>query len=213
MVLLKESKPPSEGSSSCSSLVHDPDAERMIRFRDGNESAFDGLVEKFKSPVLNYIYRQIGNLDEAEDIAQNVFIQVYKSAERYEPSAKFSTWLFTIARNLCLNEFRRRQRHPLQSLQQTMSDDSEASPIQYADPKARSPSAETLEKELQEHILAAIQKLPENQRTAVLLCRYEGLSYEEIAKVLGTTVSATKSLLHRAREILKGELSKFLRET
>ncbi len=185
----------------------------MVRFRNGDESAFDGLVEKFKGPVYNFICRQVGNVPEAEDIAQNVFVQVARSAARYEASAKFTTWLFTIARNLCLNEFRRRQRHPLQSLQDTMSDDPEAEPAQFADLSARSPALETSEKELQRHVLAAIHRLPENQRTAILLCRFEGLPYEEIARVLETSVSATKSLLHRARETLKLELREFLRET
>lgn len=194
-------------------ISDDPEAQLMLRFKEGDESAFDQLVEKFKTPVLNYIARQIGSIDEAEDLAQNVFVQVYKNAERYEATAKFTTWLFTIARNLCLNEFRRRQRHPVQSLEQTMSDDPDAEPAQLADIKARSPSQETMDVELQERVLAAIQKLPENQRTAVLLCRYEGLAYEEIAKVLNTSVSATKSLLHRARETLKEELKEILRET
>jgi RNA polymerase sigma-70 factor, ECF subfamily len=195
------------------SLSSDPDAALMVRFCQGDESAFDTLVEKHKAPILNYIYRQIGNLDEAEDIAQTVFVQVYKSAERYEPSAKFTTWLFTIARNLCLNEFRRRQRHPVQSIHETGNEDSEFEERQFIDASARSPALEISEKELQEHILMAIQKLPENQRTAVLLCRYEGLPYEDIAKVLEISVSATKSLLHRARETLKLELKDFLKET
>jgi len=191
----------------------DPNAELMLRVRQGDESAFDLLVEKFKTPVFNYVCRTIGNEDEAEDIAQNVFIQVYKSAERYEPTAKFTTWLFTIARNLCLNEFRRRKRHSLQSLDETFSSDPESGPTQLADPSARPPAVEASERELRRHILAAIEKLPEDQRTAVLLCRYEGLSYEEVARVLGASVAATKSILHRARQTLKEELHKFLRET
>lgn len=188
----------------------DADALLMIRFRDGDESAFDQLMEKFKGPIFNFICRQIGREEEAEDIAQNVFVQVYKSASRYQPSAKFTTWLFTIARNLCLNEFRRRKRHPLQSLDETLAGDPDAVPTQYSDPSAISPSLQVSEREFREQVLAAIQKLPENQRAAVLLCRYEGLSYEEIAKVLGITVPATKSLLHRARETLKLELKNFL---
>ncbi len=193
-----------------SQLPDDPDAALMMRFRNGDEAAFGGLVEKFKGPVFNYICRQTGNCDEAEDIAQNVFVQVYKSANRYEPRAKFTTWLFTIARNLCLNEYRRRQRHPLQSLQETMTGDPSSDPVQFADPTSRSPVVELAEKELRERILAAIQNLPEDQRTAVLLCRYEGLSYEEIAKVLRITEKATKSLLHRARKALKQEFNGIL---
>ncbi len=191
----------------------DPHVDWMLRVKAGDEAAFEALVEHFKIPVLNFVYRQVGNLEDAEDIAQHVFVQVYKNAEKYEPTAKFTTWLFTIARNLCLNEFRRRTRHPVQSLQETYSEDPEAEPFQYADPGAKSPSTVSSEKELQQAILAAIHRLPENQRTAVLLCRYEGMPYEEIAKILGASVSATKSLLHRAREALKKDLEEFLRET
>ncbi len=194
------------------SLPEDPDAALMLRLRDGDELAFNTLLEKFQGPIYNFVFRQVGREEDAEDIAQNVFVQLYRSAPRYQPTARFTTWLFTIARNLCLNEFRRRQRHPLLSLGATFSDDPEAEPTQFADPKARSPSLEISEKELRERLLAAIQKLPENQRTAIMLCRYEGLAYEEIAQVLGASVGATKSLLHRARETLKNELHEFLRE-
>jgi len=192
--------------------LEDPDAALLIRFRNGDETAFEILVDKFKGPVFSYIWRQIGNMNEAEDIAQNVFVQVYKSASRYEPKAKFTTWLFTIARNLCLNEFRRRQRHPLQSLEENRSEDS-SEEMQFEDHTVRSPSSEMVDKELQEKILAVIQTLPENQKTALLLCRYEGLSYLEIAKVLKTTESATKSLIHRARETMKVKLSQYFGET
>jgi RNA polymerase sigma-70 factor (ECF subfamily) len=199
-------------SPGASQPQEDPDAALLLRFKRGDETAFEILVDKFKGPVFNYIWRQIGNMNEAEDIAQNVFVQVYKSAPRYEPKAKFTTWLFTIARNLCLNEFRRRQRHPLQSLDESISDDS-TEERQFEDHSARSPSSKVTEDELQEKINAAIQDLPENQKTALLLCRYEGLSYLEIAKVLKTSESATKSLIHRARETLKEKLSDYLRET
>src|SRR6185295_14352695 len=90
----------------------DPDAALMLRVREGDRSAFELLVEKYKQPVINLVARTIGDVTEAEDIAQHVFVQVYKSAHRYEVTAKFSTWLFTIARNLSLNEIRRRSRHP-----------------------------------------------------------------------------------------------------
>jgi RNA polymerase sigma-70 factor, ECF subfamily len=202
------------GSSMTDSKPEDLDAALMLRFQNGDEAAFDQLVEKFKNPILNYVARQIGDFTEAEDISQHVFIQVYKSAARYEASAKFTTWLFTIARNLCLNEFRRKQRHPTQSLEQTLSTSSETdAPIQFSDSQARSPVEEITEKEIQAKVLEAVHKLPENQRTAILLCRYEGMAYEEIAKVLNTSISATKSLLHRARETLKQELHTFFKET
>jgi RNA polymerase sigma-70 factor (ECF subfamily) len=191
-------------------LPEDPDAALMVRFRAGEERAFDALVEKFQGPVFNYVLRHVGNMDDAEDIAQNVFVQVARSAGRYKPTARFTTWLFTIARNLCLNEYRRRQRHPLQSLEQGASNDPEAEPPQYADPSARPAHDELVEREFQSRVLAAIQRLPEKQRTAVMLCRYEELPYEDIATVLGVSVGATKSLLHRAREALRAELRDIL---
>src|SRR5438094_7900440 len=94
----------------------DPDAALMLRVKEGDRDAFEMLVEKYKQPVMNLAYRTISDATEAEDLAQHVFLQVYKSAHRYEVSAKFSTWIFTIARNLCLNEIRRRSRHPAESL-------------------------------------------------------------------------------------------------
>ena len=97
----------------------DPDAALMLRVQQGDTAAFAELVEKYKQPVMNFACRTIRDATEAEDLAQNVFIQVYKSARRYRSSARFSTWLFTIARNLCLNEIRRRSRHPAESLDAT----------------------------------------------------------------------------------------------
>lgn len=195
-----------------SDLPDDPHAALMVRFQNGDDNAFDELIEKFKGSVFNYVLRQVGNEADAEDIAQNVFVQVYKSAPKYKPTAKFTTWLFTIARNLCLNEFRRRGRHPLQSLDgmSAEGEDGDAIPVQMADASAPSPTAQTLENERKRQIQAAIQALPENQRTALLLYCYEDLPYEEIARVLDTSVSATKSLIHRARLTLKEQLREFL---
>src|SRR5688500_6725786 len=98
----------------------DPDAELMLRVKRGDTAAFEELVNKYKQPVINIIFRTIHDLDEAEDLAQNVFIQVYKSADRYQVTAKFTTWLFTIARNLCLNEIRRRSRYRSESLEASL---------------------------------------------------------------------------------------------
>jgi RNA polymerase sigma-70 factor (ECF subfamily) len=136
-----------------------------------------------------------------------VFLQVYRSAARYKPTAKFTTWLFTIVHNTVLNEHRRRSRHAAQSLEAlTQPDDPDEPGQQLADPSAPDPASELAHRELQERIQEAIGRLPDQQRTAVILCRYEGLSYEEIAQVLRCSVSAVKSLLHRARESLKDEL-------
>ncbi len=189
----------------------DPDAALMLRVKEGDMAAFTELVEKYKQPVMNLIYRTIHDATEAEDLAQNVFVQVFKSAPRYKSTAKFSTWLFTIARNLCLNEIRRRTRHPAESLD-TPHPEQEDQPLhQFEDKKTTSPPESMLQGELARKIEEALADLPENQRSAVLLCRQEDLSYEEIAEILGCTVSATKSLIHRGREALKERLKTYLR--
>jgi len=191
-------------------VTPDPDAELMLRVKRGDMAAFTELVEKYKQPVINLIYRTIRDATEAEDLAQNVFVQVHKSAHRYKVSAKFSTWLFTIARNLSLNEIRRRSRHPADSLDETFHDD-ESHPVrQVEDVKNFSATENLLQSELQEKLDSALAQLPENQRTAILLCQQDELSYDEIAEVLGCSLSATKSLIHRGRETLKQQLKPYL---
>ncbi len=188
----------------------DPDAALMLRVKGGDIRAFESLMEKYKQPVINLVYRTLHDLSEAEDLAQNVFVQVYKSAHRYEVSARFSTWLFTIARNLCLNELRRRSRHPAESLDAT-SPDGEQPARQFEDRRSTSAPDHLLQSELDAKIQEALDALPENQRIALLLCRQDELSYEEIARVLGCSLSATKSLIHRGRETLKDRLKPYLR--
>ena len=189
----------------------DPDAALMLRVKRGDAAAFAELVEKYKQPVMNVIYRILRDPTEAEDLAQNVFLQVHKSAHRYEASARFTTWLFTIARNLCLNEIRRRSRHPADSLDATYPDSDDQPVRQYEDHKTSSPPEALLQGELEQKIEQALRELPENQRTAILLCRQDELSYEEIATVLGCSLSATKSIIHRGRETLKEKLKPYLR--
>ncbi|MEW6157134.1 MAG: sigma-70 family RNA polymerase sigma factor [Verrucomicrobiota bacterium] len=189
----------------------DPDAALMLRVKQGDMDAFEDLVEKYKQPVINLLYRTLPDATEAEDLAQNVFVQVYKSAHRYRVSAKFSTWLFTIARNLCLNEIRRRTRHPAESLDQPHAEFEDQPARQFEDVKTFSPPDALLQNELQRKVEEALAELPETQRTALLLFREEELSYDEIARVLDTSLSATKSLIHRARETLKQKLKPYLR--
>src|SRR5581483_720520 len=189
----------------------DPDAALMLRVKRGDSEAFAELVNKYKQPVMNVIYRVLRDPTEAEDLAQNVFVQVYKSADRYKASARFTTWLFTIARNLCLNEIRRRSRHPADSLEGSHSDSEDQPNRQFEDPKTASPPDTLLSRELEQKVEQALAELPENQRTAIVLCRQEELSYEEIAEVLGCSLSATKSLIHRGREALKEKLKPYLR--
>jgi RNA polymerase sigma-70 factor, ECF subfamily len=193
------------------SAEQDPDAALMLLVKQGDVSAFERLVEKYKQPVLSLVYRMLRDITEAEDIAQNVFVQVYKSASRYEISSKFSTWLFTIARNLSLNEIRRRSRHPAESIDATHPDNEDQPWHQFEDKKTFTPPESLLQGELENKILEAISELPENQKTALLLCRQGELSYEQIADVVGTSLSATKSLIHRARETLKHKLKPYLK--
>ena len=188
----------------------DPDAALMLRVKRGDMQAFEELADKYKQPIVNMMYRMLHDFDEAEDLAQNVFVRVYQSAGRYEVSAKFSTWIFTIARRLCLNEIRRRGRHPAESLESSQSDSEEHAPRQFEDVKSSSPPDAFLQGELIQKIEEALAQLPEKQRLAIALCRQEELSYDEIAKVVGCSVPAVKSLIHRGRETLKDKLKPYL---
>jgi RNA polymerase sigma-70 factor (ECF subfamily) len=188
----------------------DPDAVLMLRVKRGDRAAFAGLVEKYKQPLFNFVFRTLRDETETEDVAQNTFLQVWKSRARYERTAKFSTWLFTIARNLCLNEIRRRSRHPAESLEETHAEHDDQPSRQYEDKKIFLPTETALHGELAQKIEEALAELPENQRTAILLCRQDELSYEEIAEVLDCSLSATKSLIHRGREMLKEKLKPYL---
>lgn len=189
----------------------DPDAALMLRVKQGDRSAFEELVEKYKQPVTNLVHRTLADATEAEDIAQHVFLQVYKSAHRYQVTARFSTWLYTIARNLCLNEIRRRSRHPAESLDLPHPEHEDQPLRQLEDVRVCSAPDQLLQDELVQKVEEALASLPENQRTALMLFREEEMSYEEIAKVLRSSLSATKSLIHRARETLKQRLKPYLR--
>lgn len=182
------------------------DVRLMELISAGDSEAFEQLVERHQRLVVGTVSRMLANNSDAEDIAQQVFVRVWKSAKRYVPRAKFTTWLLKITRNLVFNELRRRSRHahvPLQS-----ESEEEERPIR--DERAVAPDASLLEQELQNAIDAAIANLPETQRLAVILRRYEELSYEEIAETLDQSVSAVKSLLFRARTELRESLQRYL---
>ncbi|MFN2623561.1 MAG: RNA polymerase sigma factor, partial [Chthoniobacterales bacterium] len=172
----------------------------------GDMAAFEQLVERHQRLVVGTVGRMLGTNSDAEDIAQQVFVRVWKNLKRYEPRAKFTTWLLKITRNLVFNELRRRSRHPAVPLQSET--DEEERPLK--DDHAVSPDATLLEHELQEAVDAAIAQLPETQRMAVILRRYEELSYEEIAEALDQSVSAVKSLLFRAQTELRESLKRYL---
>ena len=188
----------------------DSDAALMLRVKRGDRAAFGEIVEQYRQPLFNFIFRTLRDETETEDVAQATFLQVWKSRARYERTAKFSTWLFTIARNLCLNELRRRTRHPAESFEEPHAEHEDQPQRQYEDKKTIQPTETALHGELARKIEEALTALPEQQRTAILLCRQDELSYEEIAKILGCSLSATKSIIHRGRETLKEKLKPYL---
>ena len=182
------------------------DVRLMQLVSAGETAAFEELVERHQRLVVGTVARMLGSNSDVEDIAQQVFVRVWRSAKRYVPRAKFTTWLLKITRNLVFNELRRRSRHAQLPLQ--VEPDDEERPIK--DERAMAPDASLLEQELQRAIETAIAQLPETQRMAVVLRRYDELSYEEIAAVLGQSVPAVKSLLFRARTELRTRLSRYL---
>jgi RNA polymerase sigma-70 factor (ECF subfamily) len=182
------------------------DVRLMQVVATGDMQAFERLVERHQALVAGTIGRMLGNNSDVEDIAQQVFVRVWKSANRYVPRAKFTTWLLKITRNLVFNELRRRKRHALTPLQSEPDGDE----MQLKDTHGQTPDASLLEGELQGAIETAIAALPETQRMAVILRRYEELSYDEIADVLDQSVPAVKSLLFRARTELRERLRTYL---
>ena len=187
----------------------DEDAEdvRLMKLvSHGDTSAFETLVERHQSLVGGTVAHMLGSNSDVEDIAQQVFIRVWKSARRYVPRAKFTTWLLKIARNLVFNELRRSKRHALVPLQT----DPGGEEFPLKDEKNPPPDASLLETELQQAIEDAIMQLPESQRMALILRRYEQLSYEEIAEILDLSVPAVKSVLFRARTELRSRLNRYL---
>lgn len=182
------------------------DVRLMQQVSAGDTAAFEQLVERHQTLVAGTVGRMLGNNSDVEDVAQQVFVRVWKSAGRYVPRAKFTTWLLKITRNLVFNELRRRKRHALTPLQSEPA----AEEMQLKDERGQAPDASLLEGELQRAIESAIAALPASQRMAVVLRRYEELSYEEIADVLDQSVPAVKSLLFRARTELRERLKGYL---
>ena len=171
-----------------------------------DHEAFAELVERHQGPVVGTIARMLGNPADSEDLAQQVFIRIWKARKRYQAKAKFTTYLFTITRNLVFNESRRRSRQKNSSLDAAQKDYD----FELPDDPRQEPDQSQLRKELISEVNRAIANLPEKQRLAVILRRQENLPYDEIAKVLGISISAVKSQLFRARGTLREALDKYL---
>ncbi len=186
------------------------DVQLMLDVKAGDEQSFALLLQRYRSPLVNFLYRMVRNREQAEDLAQEVFIRVYRARADYVPSAKFTTWLFRIATNLALNSLRdtRHQRMEI-SLDAPLTADAEDGDERTLDVADKHPDIEQhlVEEVRKAMIRHAIDKLPEKQRAAVLLHKYQELDYGEIAKILSCSESALKSLLFRAYEALRVELA------
>ncbi len=180
-------------------VTDETEQQWATRAAAGDEEAFGALLVRYQKPVLNFIYRLLGDATEAEDVAQDVFVRAYRHLADYDPRRQFSTWLFAITRNAALDRLRYRQRHPAEPLTGVVA----ASP-------ARSPSAEAETRELGAQIAAAVQALPEDQRTAIVLAEYHGLSHAKIATVMNCSEKSVEGRLYRARQFLRERLSALL---
>ena len=180
------------------------DAQLMLRVKEGDSCSFELLLEKHRRPVINYLHRMVQNQAVAEELAQEVFLRVYHARDRYEPTAKFTTWLYRISTHLALNSLRDRR-----SERYNVSLDGDAQngqrPLDLRDGR-RNREEDLVANDRLEAVRRAIASLPEKQRAAVIMHKYQELDYTQIAGALGCSVSAVKSLLFRAYETLRGML-------
>ena len=199
------------GESSGQLALRDPDIRIMVRVRADEPGAFEELVELYQHRLVGVMHHLVGTVEEAEDLAQEVFLRIYRARKKYRARAKFSTWLFTIANNLALNIIRRRQRKPTVPL--NLHDSGPLGPRpaeQLVRDKANQPIQRIQQAELAAVVRQALEGLNERQRMAVVLNKYEDMNYAEIAEVMGLTVKGVKSLLSRARANLRTVLQDYI---
>ena len=183
------------------------DVQLMLDVKAGDDASFDFLLVKYRSPLVNFLYRMVRDTATAEDLAQEVFLRVYRARKQYTPSAKFTTWLFRIATNVALNSVRDNRYQKMEvSLDAPVSDEEDSAPRELPARELRI-DQHLLEQDRVAIIQRAIASLPEKQRAAVLLHKYEEMDYAEIAKILNCTEAALKSLLFRAYESLRVQLA------
>jgi RNA polymerase sigma-70 factor (ECF subfamily) len=201
----------SSGETSAQLALKDPDIRLMLRVRADETGAFELLVEQYQHRLVAIMAHLVGNADEAEDLAQEVFLRVYRARKKYRPRSKFSTWLFTIANNLALNVLRARQRKPVVPLPAQDSGPLGARPQeQLVQDTGTGPMQKVQKQELSTVIRQALDGLNERQRMAVVLNKFEDMNYAEIAEVMGLTTKAIKSLLSRARTNLRAALTSYI---
>lgn len=188
----------------------DPDAALMLAVRAGDERAFATLVRRWQDRVVSLAYRYLRSAADAEDLAQEVFLRVHRAKESYEPKSRFSTWIFRITVNASLNHLRARRARKAISGTVPAGPDGDDGPTDPVDESAPDPADESERDELAKVLRRVVDGLPERQRTAILLNKYEGLSYEECAETMGLTVMALKSLLTRARVAIREKIEPYL---
>ncbi len=176
------------------SLMEDSESDLIAAIASGNETAFEQLVKRYQNPVISFVYRYIGDIHSAQDVVQEVFLRIFQAAPRFEPRGKVSSWVFKIAYNLSVNELKRRKR---------MNDFRAATALDILGMQSTNDSENAEKRESEEWLMAALGRLPENQRAALLLRLNEQLSYAEISKVLDVSVASVESLIFRARSRLK----------
>ena len=182
----------------------DSDIQLMLSFKNGDQRAFQQLFDKYKKRVINYCYRYCGHRPVAEDLSQEIFIRVYKAAPSYRPKARFSTWLFKIATNVCLNEIRKPvYRTKLESIDQTPDERNPASREIAIEPAQSMPDILLETHQHQAQVQQAMAKLPEQQRAALLLRTTEEFSYREIGRQINCSEKRVKTLIHRGRKRMK----------
>jgi RNA polymerase sigma-70 factor (ECF subfamily) len=186
------------------------DAEVMLRVKAGDQSAFDYLVQKYRRPLVSFMYRMARNSAAAEDLAQEVFLRVYRSRQTYEASAKFTTWMYRIATNLAVNHARdTRHERPEVTVSLDEPDEETGTTLDVADSTITAEET-LLRRERMLAIRSKVESLPERQKLAVIMHKYQQMDYKQIADVLKLSESATKSLLFRAYETLREQLKEFL---
>ena len=186
------------------------DAEVMLRVKAGDDSAFDYLVQKYRRPMVSFMYRMAHNAAVAEDLAQEVFLRVYRSREKYEASAKFTTWLYRIATNLAVNHARDTRNERSEKMVSIDEPDEETGLTVDLPDGSISAEEAIIRRERLAAIRRRVQELPERQRVAVLMHKFQQMDYRQIAEVLKLSESATKSLLFRAYETLRTQLKEFV---
>ena len=201
----------STGQTSAMMALRDPDIRLMLRVRADDQTAFAELVERYQHRLVGVMYHLVGQSEEAEDLAQEVFLRVYRTRHKYTPKAKFATWLFTIANNLAINSLRNRKRRPAVSLD--VNDPNASGPWQadhLTASRDQPPTQHLQQQELAAVIRKALDELNDRQRMAVVLNKFEDMNYAEIAEVMELTTKAVKSLLSRARGRLREALQPYI---